>query len=177
MRRRWKLTEDELDSLPDDKLVWKVVDSVLEFVGEPGPTEDDYALVRQAPRSAQFFWAIHLLESEVNNGGFEQYFWNSSCTLVEVALEAYLAIGADGYAQLVQEALEAMGSISSAARRQEFNDDWRAYKKACPAAIDALDDEFYAAKRGSLESGGKDTTLHKQKVRYIRQNLKSICSA
>jgi hypothetical protein len=177
MQRRWTLTENELYATPDADLVQRVVRSVLEFVGDVGAAEDDYELVRLSPKSAQFFWAMRLLESEVNNGGFEQYFWNSSCTLVDVALEAYRAIGADGYAQLVQKAQDIMGNGSSAARRREFNSDWRAYKKACSTSIDALDEEFYAAKGGSPDSGGQDTTLHEQKVRYIRQHSNSICSA
>jgi uncharacterized protein DUF4375 len=92
MKRRWALTQAELKEATDRELVQKVISSVLEFVGELGPGEDDYELVRQTPKSAQFFWAMRLMESEVNNGGFEQYFWNSSCTLADVALEAYKAV-------------------------------------------------------------------------------------
>src|ERR1700684_3967679 len=97
MKRQWTLTEADLREVPDKELVQKVITSILEFVGELGSGEDDYELVRQTPKSAQFFWAMRLLESEVNNGGFEQYFWNSSCTLADVALEAYKAIGASKY--------------------------------------------------------------------------------
>jgi hypothetical protein len=176
MQRRWTLTKQELDATSDNHLVQRVVNSVLGFVGDLAPGEDDYELVRQTPKSAQFFWAMRLLESEVNNGGFEQYFWNSSCTLIDVAIDSYRTIGADGYAELVQKAQDIMGRGSSAARRSEFNSDWRAYKKACSASIDVLDEEFYAAKGGSPDSGGQDTTLHEQKVRYIRHHSNSICS-
>jgi hypothetical protein len=177
MKRRWVLTKAELDATSDDDLVQRVIDSVLGFVGDLAPGEDDYELVRQTPKSAQFFWAMRLLESEVINGGFEQYFWNSSCTLIDVAIDGYGAIGADGYAEFVQKALDIIGSGSSATRRQEFNNDWRAYKKACPAALNLLDDEFYASKGGDPDSGGQDITLQEQKVRYIRENLKLICEA
>src|ERR1700751_5930828 len=94
MKRRWALTETDLREVSDKELVQKVIRSILEFVDELCPGEEDYELVRQTPKSAQFFWAMRLLESEVNNGGFEQYFWNSSCTLEDVALDGYEALGA-----------------------------------------------------------------------------------
>jgi len=171
------LTEGELKETPNDALVQKVISSVLEFVGELSNGEDEYERVRQAPKSAQFFWAMRLLESEVNNGGFEQYFWNSSCTLVDIALEAYQRIGADTYVDFVQRALAIMGSEPWATRRRQFDGDWRTYKRACPPALDELNNEFYAARRGSPESGGQDTSLYERKVEYIRQNYGAISAS
>ncbi|MGP0017279.1 MAG: DUF4375 domain-containing protein [Candidatus Sulfotelmatobacter sp.] len=177
MQRRWTLTENELKAVPDKDLVQKIIVSVLEFVGELSSEEDDYELARQTPKSAQFFWAMRLLESEVNNGGFEQYFWNSSCTLVGVTLEAYRAIGARTYVDFIQRALAIVGSDRWTTRRQRFNGDWRTYKRACPPALDALDNEFYAAGAGSPDSGGQDTDLQRRQVEYIRQNAKAVCGA
>src|SRR5579864_4482115 len=154
MQRRWKLTETELKATPNEELDQKVIDSVLDFVGELSPGEDDYELVRQTPKSAQFFWAMHLLESDVNNGGFEQYYWNSSCTLANIALEAYQAIGAAEYVDFLQRALAIVGSEPWTTRRQRFDRDWRTYKRACPPTLDDLDKEFYAA-----ESSGQDVIL------------------
>ena len=133
----------------------KVIDSVLNFIGDLGPGEDDYELVRQIPKSAQFFWAMRLLESEVNNGGYEQYFWNSSCTLTGVALEAYKAIGAPKYIEFLQEAMALAGDESWAARRRMFNNDWKTYKEACQPALDALDAQFYAAHGGDSDQGAE----------------------
>ena len=174
MERRWVLTESELRSVPEDKLVQRVVDSVLDYVGQLNPGEHDYELVRQTPKTAQYFWAMRLLESEVHNGGFEQYFWNSSCTLADVALEAYEAIGAGKHGEFLRRAWEIAGDKSWNERRHEFNSDWRAYKEAFSPALDALDDEFYAAKGGSPDSGGTNDELHRLKVEYIRQNAHRI---
>ena len=177
MKRRWTLKEAELREVSDRELVQKVISSVLEFVGELGSGEDDYELVRQTPKSAQFFWAMRLLESEVNNGGFEQYFWNSSCTLADVALQAYKAIGAQKYLEFLQRAVALAGDESWKLRRSEFGRDWRAYKKACPPALDALNDEFYEENGGDPDSGGSDEDLHRLKVQYIRQNSRKICGS
>jgi uncharacterized protein DUF4375 len=174
MKRQWTLTEADLRELPDKELVQKVISSVLEFVGELGPGEDDYELVRQTPKTAQFFWAMRLLESEVNNGGFEQYFWNSSCTLADVALKGYQAIGAEKYVDFLRKALALVGKQSWKDRRHRFHSDWKAYKRACPRELDALDDEFYAADCGDPGSGGGDDDLYEKKIDYIRKNAKAI---
>jgi hypothetical protein len=175
MTRHWTLTPTELGSVPDDELIQKVIHSVLEYIGELGPGEDDYELVRRTPKPAQFFWAMRLLESEVNNGGFEQYFWNSSSALSDVALDAYLAIGADKYVDFLKRALGVMENDSSATRRKRFANDWPAYRKACPPILDALDNEFYSAGCGSPDSGGRDTNLDRMKIEYIRRNANLIC--
>jgi len=153
-----------------------VIESVLEYVGKPRPGEDDYELVRQTPKSAQFFWAMRLLESEVNNRGFEQYFWNSSCALSDVAFKAYQSIGANQYVDFLSRALKTMGNESSAIRRQRFENDWRRYKKACPQPLQELDEEFYSGGCGSPDSGGRDTNLARLKVDYIRRNCDLICT-
>ena len=175
MKTQWTLTEADLREAPDEEVVQKVINSILEFVGELGPDEDDYELVRQTPKFAQFFWAMRLMESEVNNGGFEQYLWNSSCTLADVALEAYQAIGAEKYAGLLRRALELAGNGSWKERRGRFNSDWKAYKKACPRELESLDEEFYAADCGDPDSGCGDEYLHKKKIDYIRQNATAVC--
>jgi len=133
--------------------------------------------VRRTPKSAQFFWAMRLLESEVNNGGFEQYFWNSSCTLAEVALEGYEALGARKYIEFLSRAQALAGDKSWEVRRRHFNNDWKTYKKACPPALDALDEQFYAANGGGSDSGGADEELDRLKIEYIRQNASTICGA
>jgi hypothetical protein len=175
MQRHWSLTENELRAISDKDLVQKVIDSVLAYVGKLSSDEDDYALARQTPKSAQFFWAMRLFESEVNNGGFEQYFWNSSCTLADVASEGYAVIGAERYSEFLQRAATIVGNRSWQERRREFNGDWRSYKRASPPALDALDDEFYAAKGGDPDSGGMDENLYRLKVEYIRRNADSLC--
>ena len=174
MKRQWTLTEADLRTVPDKKLVQKVIDSVLDFVGEISPGEEDYEFVSQTPESAQFFWAMRLMESEVNNGGFEQYFWNSSCTLADVAMKAYQAIGAHKYVLFLRRALELAGSGSWRDRRGRFSSDWKTYKDACPRGMDALDNEFYAADGGDPDSGGGDQDLYEKKIDYIRKNARAV---
>ncbi len=49
--------------------------------------------------------ALGGLRSEVNNGGFHQYFFNSAGDLVTDALDAAEAVGADEVASLIRRGL------------------------------------------------------------------------
>lgn len=57
----------------------------------------------------QVFRTVWELEAEVNNGGFYQYFWNSSGELVPYVVEALTAIGAAAAVAIVKRAIEVVG--------------------------------------------------------------------
>lgn len=61
-------------------------------------------LLAHAPRD-RVALCLHLLESEVNNGGFHQFFLNSSGELVPETLEALTAIGANATRRLLEQAV------------------------------------------------------------------------
>lgn len=84
--------------------------------------------------------ALGSLRTELNNGGFDQYFFNSSGDLVLTALEAARAGEADDLADLLGRALEVLNCEDPSARerRQEsletLEDD----------AFEGLDEEYLA---------------------------------
>jgi hypothetical protein len=55
------------------------------------------------------FGLIWELESEVNNGGFHQYFWNSTGTLAPHVVDTLKTIGAAAAAGIAQQALAVVG--------------------------------------------------------------------
>lgn len=67
----------------------------------------DYAALSVPERTFRSVWE---LEAEVNNGGFEQYFSNSSGRLAPQAPAALRAIGAVQMATIVDEAIAALGA-------------------------------------------------------------------
>jgi hypothetical protein len=94
-------------------------------------------------RPQKVFSAIWALESEVNNGGFSQYFLNSSSETAGFVVEALDTVGAQQTAEICRRAIAAAfpdglpadpGEISSAA--VEFADETE-------EKLDALDREFY----------------------------------
>src|SRR6266699_3676307 len=81
------------------------------------------------------FSAIWELESQVNNGGFRQYFWNSDSDIISFAPVALNAIGATVCANIVERAI---GIISPVPPTEDER----------RAVVDALD----ASEREDLES-------------------------
>jgi len=90
------------------------------------------------------FSSIWALESEVNNGGFSQYFLNDSCETAPFVTEACDAIGAARTADICRRAIttafpaglpSSSDAISAAAA--EFSDELM-------ENLGSLDDEFFA---------------------------------
>jgi hypothetical protein len=90
------------------------------------------------------FSSIWALESEVNNGGFSQYFLNDSCTTAAFVAEALETIGAPRTADICRRAIitafpaglpETSERISTAAA--DFSDD-------VLKQLGTLDNEFFA---------------------------------
>lgn len=54
-------------------------------------------------------YIVNTLEGEVNNGGFFQYFWNSSGDRANELMDAFLEIGAPGTAAICEKALSVFG--------------------------------------------------------------------
>ena len=68
------LDVETLRAIPDDKLEQAIVDYVIHQL-ESGPDED--ALLASLSKGNRALWLTWIVESEVNNGGFNQYYWNT----------------------------------------------------------------------------------------------------
>jgi hypothetical protein len=95
--------------------------------------------------SAQWTFAlVWELEAEVNNGGFHQYFFNSSGRHAPEIASLLDAIGASHCAELVRQATRLAGKdfpwSDIAGRRQAL----RTAPPDLETALDALDTAFYA---------------------------------
>ncbi|HYX71872.1 MAG TPA: DUF4375 domain-containing protein [Nitrososphaera sp.] len=66
-------------------------------------------------------FAAHWLYAEVCNGGFDQFFANSTGVLAPEAAEGFRAIGLDDYAAVIEEAIQLFGS--SYPREQDKRND------------------------------------------------------
>jgi len=84
--------------------------------------------------------AARFLIDEVNNGGFAQYFFNSSGEYWREALAGLKAIGATSDLELLQEAIAALGSSSDDLQR---NDELARVVGEDDALFPRLEDRFY----------------------------------
>jgi hypothetical protein len=104
---------------------------------------DDFDFASQSPPQ-QIFSAVWLVEAEVNNGGFSQYFVNSSAETAAFVVDALETIGAPRTAAICKLAIAAAfpgglpktpGAIRSAAA--EFSEE-------ALSKFEPLDQEFFA---------------------------------
>jgi hypothetical protein len=100
-------TYEKLLSVPVEQLSEIVCRSYYE-VWSANPALDEKRLLAGMPAAMKFFAAMFYLEMEVANGGFCQYFWNSSLRQKDVtqeAMQGYYLIGVPEAALVVNDAL------------------------------------------------------------------------
>jgi len=95
--------------------------------------------IREPERVLATIWAV---EAEVNNGGFNQFFYNAAGDLSFYAVKALSSVGANQMAQITQKALDLFGDEGPPIDRDlrvskltEFEDENENY-------LDKLDYEF-----------------------------------
>ena len=88
----------------------------------------------------RYYLTLWWLDADVKNGGFTQYFFNSSGDLAGDAPEAAKAVGASEAARIIRKAVALFGPDGPAADRDERMDRLSAIESATLAALDA---EYY----------------------------------
>lgn len=96
------LTTSIIDTTPDDHLLQMVIANVLAKL--PGDEEARYPAVLSLPKAQQAVYIVWWLEAEVNNGGYNQYYYNSTGEFAELAPQALRYIGASKFAHLTTKA-------------------------------------------------------------------------
>jgi hypothetical protein len=153
------ITRALIDDLADDQLINAFdcyVDEVLKSRGcysNDGPP--DREVLAELPRGVRAAWTLRVLDAEVNNGGFYQWFTNSSGQTTDLALEDLRLIGANQQAALIERAIalnrELEQKYLSYARRWERPEPEHHDRKSFRAyflehfepRFDRLDDEYY----------------------------------
>ena len=94
------------------------------------------------PEPQKVFSAIWKLESDVNNGGFDQYFLNSESDVIAHAPIALRAIGVSSCAEIVEKAIQVIAPLApTEIGRYESLDD---AGDEGQERLDMLDAEFFA---------------------------------
>jgi Domain of unknown function (DUF4375) len=102
--------------------------------------KEDFA-AQSAPQKV--FSAIWAVESEVNNGGFSQFFFNSSCETAGFVAEALETIGAPRTAGICRRAVTAAFPDGLPADPEEISSAASDFSDETEAELDKLDREFY----------------------------------
>jgi hypothetical protein len=137
------LTRDLLAELPDSMVAAAVYQHALWSIG--GRFDREVQIVSTLPSGVQAVYATLLLESEVYNGGFNQYFWNSTGALADVALRGFELLGATEHARLTREAIEIGNSEASMRRMYKRKGTTEAFSESYKHTnLGSLDEQFFA---------------------------------
>jgi hypothetical protein len=155
------LTVEILESIPDEKLEQTIIDNIYELIGSD--YENELENVKKLSLGQQAFFSIWTLEAEVNNGGFNQFYFNSSGQYAKMAEIGFRRIGAQRFSELTARANKIYDDTKE--RLEEFNDGTiESFSESYEDnPLNELDTEFY-----ELYEHEKIGEL---RIKYIRDNL------
>jgi hypothetical protein len=153
------LTRRKIENTSDNELLLMIFNKLSkEHSGIP-----EEIAIKSWNRSKQAIYIIWLLESEVNNGGFWQFFVNSSGKFYYLIPGSLELVGASRFAELttnVNSIYDAHASNIS----KKFDTTFESHKSVLSKNLfDDFDSEFYSLY--ALED------LHQIQVKFIRENI------
>ena len=157
-------------ALPDDELDQQIYEVVHSEIYD-GDGEDEI------PTAYMAIYVASLLESEVDNGGFIQFFYNTKGALNELVFEALSELHADSYISGVRCAVEIYTrekALFTAARAADLcmktlEQFGALYKNSALVGLSDLNKEFYRI------STDRESLL-KLRCRYIREHIDEFSS-
>lgn len=86
----------------DDDLRDLVCDEAFRLLGD---FKNEDAVMRRMPEGLRAYYAMFIMDGEINNGGFEQYYVNTDGSWEREALRCYEMIGAKQHVEVVRKAI------------------------------------------------------------------------
>lgn len=160
-KRHTHLTPEILGTIPDADVELAVMDFVdcrEKHLG--GSTLAALSSLSVGFRAVYSTWWV---EAEVHNGGFNQYFWNSSGQFAPDAVAGFELLGAPALARLMERAIAVHEQDAARLAPLMAENTAEAFSQSYEAnPLEALDHEFYR-----LDS---DTDIRQTRIRFIRAN-------
>jgi hypothetical protein len=143
-RRFATLTPQLLDSLSADDVGSAIAQHVaLQLEARREDSRD--AVVRDLPLGTRAIYTTWLVDAEVNNGGFNQFFFNPYGQLAGLALAGYELLGAEDYAAVMRAAIatheaerEMMASYYDAGTPEAFSESYQ------HTGLEEVDQRYYS---------------------------------
>ena len=142
---------------------WKLMEPVWDDVVSLDTPDRYLATIKRVGRPVSQLCAANLAQAEICNGGFHQFFWNSSGMLCPEAIEGFIAIGMPECAKLIGQAAFLLGEPFPRDREQ------RQFKleKASRKHFDGLENQFF--KLIETENGGWEAAANNYAARLQTQ--------
>lgn len=138
---------------------WNLVEPIWETVSiHDGPD----VFLRQygsSHEASRVLFSAHWCQAEICNGGFEQFFLNSTGVLAPEGVEAFRKIGMPQTAVLIEQAMSVFGSSyprDRDARQDALEAAWDAAGEDDNGPFGYLDDSFFA--QIETENGGFESS-------------------
>jgi len=134
-----------LMSIPNEKLVQAVMD-YIDYKIE-GVYSHEPEIVNALSPGVRALYITWWLEGEVNNGGFNQYFWNAAGQFASLAPESFDFFGASQHAALMREAIAVRAAEAQTISEFKRQGTLKAFSASYEhTQLNALDDKFYELK-------------------------------
>jgi hypothetical protein len=154
-----KLTIQIIDSTSDESLLQTVFDNLSQKFSAG---KDEYKTVLEFNRSQQAIYVLWELEAEVNNGGFNQYYTNSSGQFANLTPNALKLVGANKFSELVNRANRIYEDENALIKKYQDGSTVGFSKSYEDNPLNELDDEFFEYYQ--------DENLMQLQVAFIRKN-------
>jgi hypothetical protein len=123
---------------------WRIVHQVWNKISIYDGEEVFASQFNRANTKQRYLFAAYWCQSEVRNGGFHQFFWNSAGILAPESIVAFRAIKMPNAAHLIEKAMMFFGPIYPRDRNKRI-EMLNTYTKQNPKdqePFDEFDDEF-----------------------------------
>ncbi|MCL2586873.1 MAG: DMP19 family protein [Firmicutes bacterium] len=159
-----KLSAAELAELPYYDLVDACI-ALTEKYDAFGNSDE----FKKAPIACQNFLAIFMLDAQVNNGGFNQFFYNGYANLGIDYVKAHQDVGLHGIAEMVKEANDIYGKMMAEEKIAKRTGD-------LDADMQAFSDSYNDNPLNALDAGYYDADKEREEivVKYIRENINAF---
>lgn len=154
------LSIPDIDSIAYENLIQTVFDNLCEQLSPD--FREEYETVLGWTDAQQAIYVIWVLEAEVNNGGFNQFYFNSSGQYAELLPKALNLIGAPKFADLVVRANRVYEREKEDITRRQDGTIEGFSKSYENNPLNALDNEFFKLY--------DEEDLQKLQVEFIRKN-------
>jgi hypothetical protein len=157
-----KLTHEEFRLLEDDKLFQAAISWIFGKTQIIAPTRH-LEILEVLPLPCQVVIAVNAVDGEINNGGFNQYYFNESHILTIEASDALSAIGASRLSAIAKRAdwtyQQIKGQLGN--RKESTMEEFMASYENNP--LNDFDTEYYAA--------SESESVYELLVLYIKENI------
>ena len=136
-----ELTEQIIDTTADENLLQVVFDNLSEK--QTTDYEKEYETVMSWNKSRQAIYMIWALEAEVNNGGYNQFYSNSSGQFYKHLSDALKLVGANKFADLTKRANETFEKENPKITQHQDGTLEGFSKSYDDNPLNKFDDEFY----------------------------------